>query len=1065
MALLALLFCSGVSLQIGRLDTDRRLSEARSQVTNSLALHRARLEGVVTALFSINQGMSEVITYQGGIDADLFNALARQIITKYPQIRNISLARDNIITLLYPLEGNRQALGFDYRTNPEQYGDVAKAERTGLPIFSGPFHLVQGGRALIARMPVFTLAGVAAGGQPRYWGMVSVVINIDRLIHTSGLDTAGNLTIGLRKIEEAGRPGELIWGEGRVFARSPVSMEVVLPGNSWEIAALPREGWPLVTAAHSPLFYIGLINSLLVAAMVWWLVARPYRVRLRNQALQKEILERIRVEEEMRLSERKYASIFHLMPDMVGITRLSDGTFLEINEGFTRITGWHKDEILGRTSIETGLWSPEARAGAMEIVRERGRLENYEFELTNRSGTRRRCLMFLVPITVKGEPCLYFMARDITELKETQSFLENERTRLRNLLQTIPAMVWMKDTDGVYLFCNARFERFFGASETEIIGRSDFDFIDREQAEFFREHDRRAIAAGCSCVNEEWITYADDGHRELLETIKTPVHDAAGQLLGVLGVAWDITGKKRTEEELRNERTRYINLVDSVDGVVWETDARSLRFTYVSGQGERLLGYSPDQWHQERFWQEHLHPEDRERILALTEARTAAGEDHELEYRFLARDGRVFWIQDIVTVVLENGVPGWRRGIMVDITGRTVQEKEKQNLEAQLRQAQKMEAIGRLAGGVAHDFNNKLSVILGYADLLKEGRAGLEKSRDYVTQIIRAATQSRDITRQLLAFSRQEEISPQVLDLNTLVRSVRKGLGRFISEDILFELRLAPDLWRISMDPTQVDQVLMNLIVNARDAMSGGGRLVVTTENVTIDPLLHRQHPELREGDFVRLTVEDSGSGISEETLPHIFEPFYTTKGTGQGTGLGLATVYGIVSQNQGVVLVDSTQGLGSTFSVYFPRCMVEEQGAETVEEPLTAGGRATILMVEDEETVRQMTTDMLAASGYTTLVAGTPEEALELCAEYNGAIDLLLTDVIMPGMNGKELSEEILAMRPDIRVLYMSGYAADIVSAKGLVDTSRSFIQKPFSLRTLVERIEERLNAKSREN
>lgn len=1056
-----------LGFQFASLDMERRQSDIRSQAIHDLATVRARLEGGVNTVFSATSVLKEVIAHQGEISQELFTALSRQAIEGLPHIRNIAAAPDNIITLLYPLENNRQVLGLHYATRPDQYAVIQKAQQLRQPLFSGPHNLVQGGRGLIARVPVFTGADRPQEAEPRYWGVVSVVTDVDLLLGVGGVLSSETLEIGLRTVDDAGHAGVMIGGNESVFTRQPVSMEVAVPGGTWQLSAVVKGGWPVLAATASPLFFIGLLNSLLVAGFIQWLVARPYRIRVQNQQLRQQIADRIGAEEQLRLSEQKYASIFHLMPDMVGITRMADGTFLEINSSFTKIAGWELSDLLGRTSVEMGLWTAEARAKAVAIVKEKGRLENFEFMLGTKSGEQRNALMFLVPIKVRGEDCLFFIARDISELQEARNILESERARLRNLLQTLPALIWMKDPEGVYLFCNARFERLFGNSEASIIGKTDYDFVAKDIADLYRENDRKAIVTGQSSVNEEWITYADDGHRELVETIKTPLYGADGLLVGVLGVAWDITEKRRIEEELRQERTRFINLVDSVDGIVWESDAATFTFTYISKQAQRLLGYSADDWYREGFWQQHLHPDDRERVQAVAAACTARGEDHVLEYRLLTKGGDIKWVQDIVTVVAENGTPRWRRGILVNTTRRKEEEKEKRNLEAQLRQAQKMEAVGRLAGGVAHDFNNKLSVILGYADLTKDGNAPPDKTRGYLNQIIRAATQSRDITRQLLAFSRQEVIAPRVLNLNTLVKSVQKGLGRFIREDIRFEVRLAEGLWPINMDPTQIDQVIMNLIVNARDAMADGGLLIVETKNISLDTAFTEKHPELLcAGDYVQLTVSDTGCGMSPETLQHIFEPFYTTKETGKGTGLGLATVYGIVTQNKGLVLAESTLGSGSTFRVFLPRCG-EDEPQEMVEdraEPGQVRSSATILLVEDEETVRRMTTDILEQIGYTTLVATTPQEAIAICAKKETQIDLLLTDVIMPEMNGRELSRQIESMRPGIRVLFMSGYAADILPTEEATNADAHFIQKPFTMQTLLNKIEEQLHGNGKQ-
>ena len=647
------------------------------------------------------------------------------------------------------------------------------------------------------------------------------------------------------------------------------------------------------------------------------------------------------------------------------------------------------------------------------------------------------------------------MAQDITPLKQAHAILEKERSRLRILLQTIPALVWMKDPDGLYLNCNSRFERFFGASEADILGKSDYDFVDAELADFFRANDLNAIAADQPSVNEEWVTYADDGHRELLETTKTPVRDSDGNLIGVLGIARDITEQRRIGDELKNERMRFRNLVDSVDGIVWEMDAETMVFTYVSQQALRLLGYPVDEWCRPGFWIDHLHAEDREWASRFCLERTAQQQDHEFEYRFIDSDGREVWLHDIVTVVAENGTPRWMRGIMVDTTEKKLEEADKLKLEGQLRQAQKMEAVGRLAGGVAHDFNNKLAVILGYGDLASRAGISSERYRTYLDQIIKAANQSREITRQLLAFSRQEVISPRVLDINDVVKDSQKGLCRFIGEDVRFEVMMADKLWPVNIDPTQVDQIIMNLVVNARDAMENGGLLVVETRNISIDITYSARHSEMEAGDYVQLSVSDTGCGMDKETQQHIFEPFYTTKVAGKGTGLGLATIYGIVNQNNGFVNVYSEQGTGTTFKIYFPRCDDPAFPEQPVEAELLLHHPATILLVEDDESVRDITAEILREIGYTILIAQTPQNALEMCGLGREPIDLLLSDVIMPEMNGRELSQRVTELRPEIKVLFMSGYTADIINQKGILAEGLHFIQKPFDRIALHHKIQ----------
>lgn len=1037
-----------------------RQDDARAKAVQDLATVRAQLEGVTATVLSSTDGISDLISFQGSISADQFNSLSAQIIARHPQIRNIAIAPDDTIAQVYPLAGNERVIGMRYATIPEQYRTVQRARESGQPLLSGPHQLVQGGEGVILRSPVFTRHGATADASRRYWGVVSIVINLDTIIEASGIQSASGIDVGIRR-DGAGSDHERhIWGDQKLFASQPVTMAVKVPGGFWELAAITKGGWPREKVTGSAIFYVGLTNTLLLTIVAWMLSRRHQLLRQRNRELQQEIMDRTRAEVELRLSEQKYASIFHLMPDMVGITRMDDGSLVEVNAGFERISGWAACEIIGRKSTELGLWQPEVRAEAIELVKKVGRLENFPFMLGTKSGEQRQALMYLTPIRIRDEECLYFMVRDVSELTLSQQSLEKERTLLRNLLQTVPALVWMKDPEGVYLFCNTRFERFFGAREAEILGRTDYDFVDRDLADFFRQHDRKAMAAGGPSTNEEWVTYADDGHRELLETIKTPVCDVRGELVGVLGIARDITAHRQAEDALREEQSRFQGLVDSVDGIVWEADAETLIFTFVSRQAERLLGYPVEAWLQSGFWVEHIHPEDREQTAAYCLAATARCEDHEFEYRMIASDGRSVWLHDIVTVVAENGAPRWLRGVMVDMTATREAAAEKEKLEAQLLQAQKMEAIGRLASGVAHDFNNKLTAIFGYAELARGKGAASERYYEYLGQIIKAATQSRDITRQLLAFSRQELISPRIIRLNDLIAEVRKGVGRFIGEDIHFELVLAPDLWQVCMDPSQVDQVIMNLVVNARDAMADGGRLTIASANVVVSETLAQQSPDATPGDYVLITVSDTGCGMDRETLQHIFEPFYTTKEAGKGTGLGLATLYGIVTQNRGFVLVESEPGRGTSFRIYLPRAAGKEEEGATGVDAIPPALPATILLVEDDETVRMLTGEVLEQAGYRTVVAASAQEALTALATSAKLqpLDLLITDVIMPGMNGRDLAIKVAELCPGVLTLFMSGYTADIISQKGVLENGINFIQKPFEQRNLLLKVHELL-------
>ncbi|MBU0962258.1 MAG: response regulator [Proteobacteria bacterium] len=396
--------------------------------------------------------------------------------------------------------------------------------------------------------------------------------------------------------------------------------------------------------------------------------------------------------------------------------------------------------------------------------------------------------------------------------------------------------------------------------------------------------------------------------------------------------------------------------------------------------------------------------------------------------------------------------------MLEDITEKVQFEQEKQKLERQLLQAQKMEAVGTLAGGIAHDFNNMLSVIIGYVELLNDKFPKESFVLADLAEIEKAALRSRDTTRQLLAFSRQQAIAPKAINLIDHIGKLEKTLGRLIGEDIDLLVRTEKDLWEINFDPSQVDQILINLAVNARDAMLNGGKVTIEAENVVLDEEYCLIHHEAIPGEYVLLMVSDNGSGMDTETLSHAFEPFFTTKKIGKGTGRGLATVFGIIKQNEGLIDVYSEPGQGTTFKIYIPKTMAGAQPKEKEKRSLDDSVTGTVLLVEDDKMVCEMTQKMLENLGYNVLVAENPTAALSLCEKSAVVINLLLTDVIMPDMNGAELRDRIFALCPEIKLLFMSGYTATIISRHGVLDSGLKFIQKPFSKKELAQKVADAL-------
>jgi PAS domain S-box-containing protein len=446
---------------------------------------------------------------------------------------------------------------------------------------------------------------------------------------------------------------------------------------------------------------------------------------------------------------------------------------------------------------------------------------------------------------------------------------------------------------------------------------------------------------------------------------------------------------------------------------------------------------------------------------AAARIRAAFQEGHQrFEWVYLKADGTEFFVDVSLTPIVIRGETvlhvAWR-----DITERKRAEEEKERLRAQLMHAHKMESVGRLAGGVAHDFNNILQTILGHTEMALLKVSPADPLRPILQEILKAGNRSADLTRQLLAFARKQVVNPRVLDLNDIIPGMLKMLQRLIGEQIDLAWMPGHELWNLRMDPSQVDQILANLVVNARDAIDGAGRVTIETGNRVVDRDYCADHMECAPGEYVTLTVSDTGCGISLENIANIFEPFYTTKGIGHGTGLGLATVYGIVKQNDGFITVRSEPTQGTTFTIHLPRvAQAATKVAAEKKDGSLATGSETILLVEDNEDVLQLCGDFLRGLGYQVLPARAPGEAIRLASESAGAIDLLITDVIMPEVNGKELANRLKGLRQGLRCLFMSGYMADVIADHGVLVKGVLFIQKPFTMKALAEKVREALQS-----
>ncbi len=653
------------------------------------------------------------------------------------------------------------------------------------------------------------------------------------------------------------------------------------------------------------------------------------------------------------------------------------------------------------------------------------------------------------------------LARQGLRQTVTEEDLREKDLLCQALLHGLPGQgFFVLDDAGRVAAWNQTAERVYGLAGADALGRP--------YETFFRPEDRDAgrpgqelgrVAAAGRWEDRGW-RLRGDGTPFWAEIVLMTIPAPPPARPGLLVMTRDLTGQRRAEEELRQSRTQYHNLTETARDVVIALSAEGA-IASLNRAFETATGWPRGEWVGRPFTA-LVHPEDLPRVGEMLGRLAREGRPPVTELRFQTRSGAALAVEFTATAQTEAGRPAGLLGIARDVSERKQAEEVLRRTEENLRQAQKMEAVGRLAGGVAHDFNNLLTVITGYSDILLQQMKADDPARGPVAEIGAAAGRAASLTGQLLAFSRKQVLRPRVLDLNALVASAAKMLGRLIGEDIELATDLAPGALAVRADPGQVEQVLMNLAVNARDAMPRGGRLRIHTRAVERggpEPLPGR---EGEPGRYVLLEVSDTGCGMPPEVRDRLFEPFFTTKEVGKGTGLGLATVYGIVTQSGGAIDVASAPGQGTTFTIYLPKPpglgAAADPGPADAAEP--AGGRETVLLVEDEDGVRGLAGQALSGRGYTVLEARGGTEALALAERHPGGIDVLVTDVVMPGLGGVALARRLAEARPGLRVLYMSGYTDSVLFRHGVEQDAINYLWKPFKPLELVRRVREVLDA-----
>ncbi len=650
------------------------------------------------------------------------------------------------------------------------------------------------------------------------------------------------------------------------------------------------------------------------------------------------------------------------------------------------------------------------------------------------------------------------IVQDITERKQAEAALRESEERLQLFIDHAPAALAMFDRDMRYMAVSQRWIADYSLEGREILGRSHYEIFPEIGDDLKHIHQRGL--AGETVRGDDYRFERADGSIQYARWEMHPWRDSVGAIGGIVIFTENITERKLAAMALRESEERFRSLIEAAPEAVYVQCAGIFRYANQAmvklmgaEQAEELLGQP---------FLDRILPEYYEVIRARIQTQRETGvPSPPMEQEYLRLDGTPVPVETTAVSIRFEGEDG-SLVIVRDITRRREAEKERMNLEVQLQQAQKMESVGRLAGGVAHDFNHLLMCIMGYTELCRNAVGSEHRVSPYLDEIMNAAERSAGITRQLLAFARKQAIAPVLIDLNEHVDATLKLLRRLVGEEIELAWKPQAQDARVKMDPSQVDQILANLAVNARDAIAGVGKLNVETGNVTFDAAYCAEHEGATLGDYVMLAVSDSGCGMDQETLDHIFEPFFTTKPVGKGTGLGLATIYGIVKQNEGYVEVCSEPGDGTTFRIYLPHHVQDsEEEKDAAGSQALPGGSETILLVEDEQSVRSATALLLQSFGYNVLSAATPEDALRQAADYPGVIHLLITDVIMPGMNGRDLATKLSEMQPGLLCLYVSGYTADVIAHHGILEEGIHFLPKPFAREALANKVHEVLRGR----
>ncbi len=786
-----------------------------------------------------------------------------------------------------------------------------------------------------------------------------------------------------------------------------------------------------------------------------------------RQEMKAEIEKLRRRMAELEQSEHRLSILIDNLPGALYRCRNDRNWTMEyLSEGCEKLVGYPAKDLLNKSPLSyTDLIYPEDRQSVWDSIQSALK-EKRPYQITYRIQTAQGNTKWFWEkgsgvFDEKGDvSALEGFITDVSEHRHAEEALLESEIRYQTLLENVIVAVYIIQ-DNTFRFVNKRFCELYGYSNDEIVNKLtpvDVTYVDDK--EIVAENVRKRLSGEVDDIHYTTRALRKNGEVRFVEIFGSSMIYKGRR--AILGTIIDITEANRTEEALKEREKFLSSIIENIPDMIFIKDAKELRYIRLNRAGENLLGYKREDMIGKNDYD--FFPKDQADFFTKKDLEVLeSGQIHDIpEEPIDTKRGRRILHTKKIPILDKNGSPAYLLGISEDISDRKRAEQDRERLQAQLTQKQKLESIGRLAGGVAHDFNNMLGVIIGFTEL---AMCQIDRTQPLfadLQEIWKAAKRSADLTSQLLAFARKQTVAPRILDINETVEGILKILRRLIGEDINLAWLPGTSIGPIKIDPSQIDQILANLFVNARDAIEGVGKVTVETQSVTLDEIYAAGYPEIIPGKYVLLAVSDDGHGMDKETLDNIFEPFFTTKEDGKGTGLGLATVYGIVKQNHGFINVYSEPGQGTTFKIYLPlhrRETEEVEGEEQISQ--MPHGQETILLVEDEQVILKMGKQMLERIGYHVLIADQPNVALALAREHASKISLLITDVIMPGMNGRALEREVTSFCPGLKSLYMSGYTSNVIAHHGILEDGVNFIQKPFSIQTLAAKVREVLDGK----